>query len=437
MNASFADIHHCGIALLQFLSLMKSSRILQTLAIAINSARSIFLVALAVRFGVLSQLLPVHAWRNFYQYNEFARIAWAMVSGYGYSSPWANTPLAATAVEPPIYAYLLAAIFKLAGPYSYASLWLGVGLNAVLSAFTAVLILLVGKRDFNSPTGILAAWVWSAWIYEAAVSVRLWESSLAAFLLMIALWWLPQLARSTSQSRWLLFGGLAGVAALTNTTLLSVFPCLWCWLWSSYRRQQRSCRTVLLASVTVFVLTLVPWTIRNYVTFGRLMPIRDNFGLEVWIGNHEGATESHQYPNAFPILDPAEYNRLGELPFMEAKRHLAAQFIRQHPVDFLSLTAWRFLRFWITPVGTVWPIISLLAWVGLALILKRNRFQGAPYAIVLVVFPIIYYITHSFPTYRHPIEPVVIILAMYALVSLAELTAASLRPGLPTVAAKH
>ena len=90
-------------------------------------------------------------------------------------------------------------------------------------------------------------------------------------------------------------------------------------------------------------------------------------------------------------------------------------------------------------MGTVWPIISLLAWVGLALILKRNRFQGAPYAIVLVVFPIIYYITHSFPTYRHPIEPVVIILAMYALVSLAELTAASLRPspGLPTVAAKH
>ncbi len=337
VNASLADIHHCGIALLQFLSLMKRSRIFQTLTVAINSARLIFLGALAVRFWVLSQLLPAHAWRNFYQYNEFARIAWAMVSGYGYSSPWANTPLTATAVEPPIYAYILAAIFKLAGPYSYASLWLGVGLNAVLSAFTAVLIFLVGKRDFNSATGILAAWVWSAWIYEAAVSVRLWESSLAAFLLMIALWWLPQLARSTSPLRWSLFGGLAGVAALTNTTLLSVFPCLWCWLWSSYRRQQRSCRIVLLASVTVFVLTLVPWTIRNYVTFGRLMPIRDNFGLEVWIGNHEGATESHQYPNAFPILDPTEYNQLGELHFMAGQAPPGGAIYSPAPSGFPEL----------------------------------------------------------------------------------------------------
>jgi hypothetical protein len=417
---------------------MKSARILQILIIAIKSPRLVFLIALVARFRVLSDLLPAHAWRDFYQYNEFARIAWAMVTGHGYSSPWANTPLAATAVEPPMYTYIVAAIFKLAGAYSYASLWIGVGLNAVLSAFTAVLILLIGKRDFSPATGVLAAWVWSGWIYEAAVSIRLWESSLAAVLLMIAFWWHPELAQRKSAGRWLAFGGLAGVAALTNTTLLSVFPCLWAWLWLGYRRQGRSCSNVLLASVAVFILTLIPWTIRNYATFGRLMPIRDNFGLELWIGNHEGATESHQYPNDFPILDPTEYNRLGELPFMEARRHMAAQFILQHPLDFLSLSAWRFFGFWITPAGTVWPLLSFLSWVGLALILKRRRWQAVPYAMVVVVFPLIYYVTHSFPTYRHPIEPVLILLAMHAVVSGADALFARLRLSLRRpIAANH
>ena len=157
------------------------------------------------------------------------------------------------------------------------------------------------------------------------------------------------------------------------------------------------------------------------------MPIRDNFGLELWIGNHEGAIELHQYPSAFPILDPTEYNRMGELPFMEAKRHIAVQFIRQHPGEFLRLSAWRCFRFWTTPEGTVWPLISLLAWVGMALALKRKGLEAAPYAVVLVMFPLIYYTTHTFPTYRHPIEPALILLAMYAMVSGAEVIARRLR----------
>lgn len=399
---------------------MPNPRLRNTVANLISSPRVIFLVALAVRLWMFSQLSPEKAWRYFYQYNEFARIAWAVVSSYGYCSPWANTPLAPTAVEPPLYSYLLVGIFKLAGPYSYASLLIGSGLNGIVSAFTAVLILRIGKRDFSPAAGILAAWIWAAWIYEAAVAVRLWESSLSAFFLMVACLWLPELAGSLRQSRWLLFGVLAGIVALTNTTFLSVFPFFWLWLWISHRRQGRSCGRVLLASVAVCVLILVPWTIRNYVTFHRLMPLRDNFGLELWIGNHVGATEEHQYPGAFPILDPTEYNRLGELPFMEAKRQIALQFIRQHPGEFLRLSARRFLRFWTTPRGTAWPLVSISAWAGMVLMLRRKRLGAAPYAIVLVVFPLIYYVTHSFPTYRHPIEPVLILLAAYAVLSGVE-----------------
>jgi hypothetical protein len=204
--------------------------------IALNvaaSPRAVFLVALIARLWALSQLLPANAWRDFYQYNEPAHIAWSVVSGYGYSSPWANTLVMPTAQQPPVYPYLLAGIFKFAGVYSYRSLWIAVGLNAVFSALTAVVILKIGKRTFGPSTGVLAAWIWACWIYEAVVSIRLWESSLSALLLAVALLLLPGLAVSIRPRLWLVFGALAGVAALANTTLLSVFPFFWLWLWAS------------------------------------------------------------------------------------------------------------------------------------------------------------------------------------------------------------
>ena len=377
----------------------------------------VFLVALTIRVWVLSQLLPQKAWEYFYRYNEPSRIAWALVSGFGYSSPWPNTPLAPTAQQPPVYPLLVAGIFKLTGAYSYRSLWIAVGVNAIFSSLSAVMILRLGKRDFGSLAGILAAWVWACWMYEAAAAVRIWESSLSTLLLMFALLMLPKM-RAPSLPLWLWFGFLAAVAVLTNTTLLAVFPFFWIWLWVGCRQRGQSCSNLLIASVAVFVLALLPWTIRNYEVFHRLMPVRDNFGLELWIGNHQGVT--HQYDSDFPILDPSEYNRLGEIRFMESKRDIALQFIGQHPVEFLRLSARRWLRYWTEPNPVTWFLVSLMAWSGIILALKRKGLNAVPYLIVLLMFPLVYYVTHAFPTYRHPTEPVMLLLAACAAVTLLE-----------------
>src|SRR5580698_6390463 len=392
----------------------------------VASRRVVFLVALAARLWVLAQLLPSNAWRDFYQYNEPSHIAWSIVSGSGYSSPWANTLAMPTAQQPPVYPYFLAGIFGLAGAYTNLSLWIAVGLNAVISSLTAVVILQIGKRIFGTPTGVLAAWIWSCWIYEAVVSIRLWESSLSALLLAVGLCLLPELAASVRPKFWLIFGALAGVAALTNTTLLSVFPLFWLWLWFSCRRRGLSCGRWLTASVVVCVLVMLPWTIRNYIVFHRLMPIRDNFGLELWIGNHEWVT--HVFDRDFPILDPSEYNRLGEIGFMESKRNIALQFIGQHPAEFLRFSGRRILLYWSAPDPVAWSLVSLLAWVGLILALRRKGLEAMPYAAVLLFFPVAYYVTHSFPTYRHPIEPVMLLFAAYATVSLAEVVGRRIGP---------
>ena len=38
--------------------------------------------------------------------------------------------------------------------------------------------------------------------------------------------------------------------------------------------------------------------------------------------------------------------------------------------------------------------------------------------IPLLAFPPVYYVTHTFPTYRHPIDPVTILLAAFVIVEI-------------------
>lgn len=53
----------------------------------------------------------------------------------------------------------------------------------------------------------------------------------------------------------------------------------------------------------------------------------------------------------------------------------------------------------------------------------QKGLEAAPYAIVLVTFPLIYYPTHTGSTYRHPAEPVILVLAAHESVTAVALLA--------------
>ena len=89
----------------------------------------------------------------------------------------------------------------------------------------------------------------------------------------------------------------------------------------------------------------------------------------------------------FPLIDPTEYTRLGELPFMEAKGQAGLHFIGKHPEEFLLLSARRCFKYWTDPDEFVWLPLSLMAWLGAAAALSHKRLDALPYALVLLVFP--------------------------------------------------
>lgn len=53
---------------------------------------------------------------------------------------------------------------------------------------------------------------------------------------------------------------------------------------------------------------------------------------------------------------------------------------------------------------------------------NRNRHpEAAPFVMVLLIFPLVFYLTHSTLRYRFPMDPILIVLSAYAVAHLASL----------------
>jgi hypothetical protein len=77
---------------------------------------------------------------------------------------------------------------------------------------------------------------------------------------------------------------------------------------------------------------------------------------------------------------------------------------------------------------------SLLACSGLAIACRRCK-SAVVYAIPVAIYPLPYYVTHADARYRHVIDPLLAILAAYAIASLAAALRARFSTPSPTESA--
>jgi hypothetical protein len=89
-------------------------------------------------------------------------------------------------------------------------------------------------------------------------------------------------------------------------------------------------------------------------------------------------------------------------------------------------TATRMLYFWfdVESLGRVvhfpevlFGIPAVLAFAGLLLVSLRALPVAFPFAAVVLVFPLVYYVTHPDARFRHLIEPEVLVLAAYGVLA--------------------
>jgi hypothetical protein len=66
-------------------------------------------------------------------------------------------------------------------------------------------------------------------------------------------------------------------------------------------------------------------------------------------------------------------------------------------------------------------LMSLLCLLGALYAYRAQNPTAFPYAMVLLVFPLIFYVTHAEARYRFPIDPIILILAVSAVAHLLSL----------------
>jgi hypothetical protein len=70
------------------------------------------------------------------------------------------------------------------------------------------------------------------------------------------------------------------------------------------------------------------------------------------------------------------------------------------------------------PNVLMYSFISFLAFVGIGMAIHDGRDAVFPLSILILVFPCIYYLTHSDMGFRHPIDPVITMFLVYGWSSL-------------------
>ncbi len=406
-----------------------------------HSPTYIFAIALGLRLAVITL---GHTYRitprgDHFQFGwEMGRIARSLALGQGFSSP-TDLPTGPSAWAPPIYPYILATIFKVLGIYSAASAWTILAFNSVFGALTCITICKIGEKIYGTSMARAAAWTWAVFPYAIYWPVRVvWEASLSAFLLSLGLLLTLHLAdRPPRKRNWILFGFLWGTIALTNTALLSMLPFFLLWL--LYRSPQRLRYFTGMGLSGVVALAIIsPWLARNYSAFGKFVLVRDNLPLELYVANNEnsnGLWTRREHPGNDPEAR-LRFQQLGELSFMEEKQRQFRQFVSEHPGRFVSFTWKRALYFWIgTPQNAeigghnLLParhlsffLASTLAFAGLWWAWRDKKCGTFLFACLLIIYPLPYYLVNPFPRYKHPIEPEMILLIVFTIYKIHNLS---------------
>ena len=386
------------------------------------------LAALVVRLAIIPFLYTDWMDPFVLEHWAFGRIARSIVSGHGFGSPFADTGL--SALLPPVYSYLLAGIFEIFGIETKASVIAALSLNSLISALTCIPVFLLARRAFGQRVAKWAGWGWAFSPYGVYYGADwAWSTCLVAFELCWLFLFAWRLEDSSRKRDWLLFGFLCGVAALTEPVVMSVLPLLG--IWTLYRRYRlaRPWKSQMIVVALAGAATLSPWLVRNYTLFHRFIPVRSGYGLELYIGNNgysERWVNSSLHPN-HSDAELSEYERVGEIAYMDHKLQQAKDFIRSHPGWFVWMTFRRALYMWTgywsfdraylkdepldPPNILVNTTMTILGLWGLRRVWQRDSALGVRFAIVLVFFPLTYYFSHPETYYFRPVDPLIVVLA--------------------------
>lgn len=392
---------------------------------------------------------------------EADAIAKAIVAGHGFSFPgtsqwlwemWKGDPntFTPTAWVDPVYVYILAGAHYLFGPYAYYAMY------ALTFACIAVILLTAYRiaERFGGPwTGVIAV----AFIACNASLGRSYvddmtNSSLAATALILLGLVAVRYFEKSSWRRLVAMGLMTGFTILTcpAAEYFAYLLCVSLVIFHIGEGRQAMLRP--LTAVLLATLVIAPWTLRNYVTFGEFVLVRNGGGQIVWdstvgtgatfipgaaksplpppwqsTGAHDAVQKMldkyiripihHYQVESVMAAPPPGYDTMNEAQRDKFYMSRTKEFVRSYPKETLEMAISK-LGVYVTRLGTLGLLTIVLGVIGVISVFRDAR--SWPLALLAVSYsaPFIMIIAY-YGRYRAPIEPVLAVLAAIGVTSIA------------------
>jgi hypothetical protein len=279
----------------------------------------------------------------------------------------ADVRLRPTARRMPLYPLFVALLCVASGTHEPALIVPPV--QGLLMVANVALIIALGRRFFGDLVALVAglfASLYQAYLY---LPTQIITETLYLTLLLLVLIVLtrPKPVRMPALvAGFVLMGGLI----LTRANAVALVPVVLVWAWRTLRGTRARPAKIGLLIVCLLV-PLVPWWVRNAVTFGRFIPLSTNGGWNFFLGHNPGYRDA---PGLGRGTDYGIFDRLvaEERTEVEVDRELYGRglaFIRDHPAEAIGNVARKaraifsvYVRETWTFVFAVMVVLGLMTW---------------------------------------------------------------------------
>ena len=437
------------------------------------------LLALVVRTAVVVADTGYRPEQDAFDYDRHAR---SIASGDGYPQSGYVVDGGPTALRPPGYPYFLGAVYAVSGD----SVDAGRFANVALGGVAVILLFLIARRIWGRRVGLIAAAMAAVFPPLVLLSRDLLSESLFIALELAAVLCVLNFRRAGDALRWAVAAGiLTGLGALTrNPGIVLVIPIVvGAWM----LRPAFSARAMTAPAIVVLctALTILPWTVRNQIEFGRFVPLTSSLGFALAGTYNQESLDDDAHPGSWrtPVVT-SEYGALFHTAGIDegtldaTLRSHALRFAWDHPSYVAEVTGDNLLRlFEVTGgsvvgahnvggqlvadprvvavgrgIGSATPaaeriglaLAGVLALLGVAAIVRsrprpvtigrvRRRVPRGPWFLWLVPIVMIAAAApvNGLPRYRTPADPFLLILAAIGLLWILDRTSASRRRRTP------
>jgi len=330
----------------------------------------------------------------------------------------------------PIYPLIITVLYSIFG---FEPLVITI-FQSLVSSLNCILIYIIAEKIFSPMTGIITAVLVCFYPYLIFYTGVVISETVYTFLISLTVLFIIYAKEKDRIYQWIFAGISFGLTALCKPVILVflLFVFLWIYLTTQFK---------LYALINIFILglftllTVLPWTIRNYFFYKKIIFISTG-GADFWLSNNDTAMVLETTPE---IDEPAperwiwfpkeRYEEIKKLPITEADKIFwkeGINWIKNNPDKFSWLVWCRLIHFW-----RLWPKMATkknkliakltsgvyfpLALIGIIFSYKKYWEKTLLLIFLFVSFTLAYLPFYCMIRYRIPIDPLILVFTGYSI----------------------